>query len=202
MRGPFAYPRKRPCRCSSTASLGRLAAEQGVFECRQSLDRSWVVRAQRPRGESGIHLALRGTWPPRPEGTKLMDSRLLVEVAAAIREGSIEDRQALLVAVAGALATCAGPAPHAPTGGTQDTSAADDRLLAMPEVAAQLGIPTDRAYDLGRQGRLPVVTIGKYRRVRQSSVAAFLKTNETTGLNRPRYSYSPRKERRGRAANQ
>jgi excisionase family DNA binding protein len=131
-----------------------------------------------------------------------MDSRLLVEVTTVIREGSIEDRQALLVAVAGALATCTGPAPHTPDGGARGASAGDDRLLTMPEVALQLGIPTDRAYDLGRQGRLPVVTIGKYRRVRQSAITAFLQTNETSGLNRPRYSYSPRKERRGRAANQ
>jgi excisionase family DNA binding protein len=130
-----------------------------------------------------------------------MDSRLLQDVATVIREGSTEDRQALLVTVASALAICGGPAPQA-TGGAGSAAGGDDRLLTMPEVAVQLGIPTDRAYDLGRQGRLPVVTIGKYRRVRQSAVAAFLKTNETTGLNRPRYSYSPRKERRGRAANQ
>lgn len=129
-----------------------------------------------------------------------MDSRLLQEVVAVIREGSTEDRQALLVTVASALAVCGGAA-HQSTGGAE-SAAAGDRLLTMPQVAAQLGIPTDRAYDLGRQGRLPVVTIGKYRRVRQSAVAAFLKTNETTGLNCPRYSYSPRKERRGRAANQ
>jgi excisionase family DNA binding protein len=132
-----------------------------------------------------------------------MDTRVLHEVATVIREGSTEDRQALLVAVASALATCVGPGPPSHAAGAAGRSAAsEDRLLAMPEVADQLGIPTDRAYDLGRQGRLPVVTIGKYRRVRQSAVADFLKTNETTGLNRPRYSYSPRKERRGRAANQ
>src|SRR5688572_2428287 len=124
-----------------------------------------------------------------------MESRLLVEVATVIREGSIEDRQALLVAVARALATCAGPASHTPDGGAQGASAGDDRLLTMPEVAAQLGIPADRAYDLGRQGRLPVVTIGKYRRVRQSAVAAFLKRNESAGLDRRLYTYSPRDER-------
>ena len=129
-----------------------------------------------------------------------MESKLLTEVAVAIREGSLEDRQALLLAVAAALAACAGTTPSVRV--RPNSHADDDRLLSMPEVASQLGIPKDRAYDLGRQGRLPVVSIGKYRRVRQSAVTAFLRMNETTGLEKRWYAYSPSRDRRGRRTNQ
>jgi excisionase family DNA binding protein len=119
-----------------------------------------------------------------------MDSRLLTEIDTAIRQGTTEERQALLLAVAAALASCGTPAALRPPPSAAGDG--DDRLLSMPEVAAQLGIPRDRAYDLGRQGRLPVVSIGKYRRVRQSAVTAFLKRNESAGLDRRLYTYSPR----------
>ena len=61
--------------------------------------------------------------------------------------------------------------PVAGTGG-------GNRLLSLPEVAEALSIPEDRAYDLARQRKLPVVTIGKYKRVRPEALAAYIEANE------------------------
>jgi predicted DNA-binding transcriptional regulator AlpA len=58
----------------------------------------------------------------------------------------------------------------------------DDRLLDMPETADLLGIPEDRAYDLGRQRAFPVVSIGKYKRVRLSAVMKFIAASESQPL--------------------
>lgn len=61
----------------------------------------------------------------------------------------------------------------------QDQATRPEPLLSLPEVAAALGIPEDRAYDLAREGLLPVVTIGKYKRVRESTLRAFIAASET-----------------------
>ena len=57
-------------------------------------------------------------------------------------------------------------------------SPGEDHLLSLPDVAKILGVPEDRAYDLARQRRLPVVVIGKYRRVRESALRAFIAASE------------------------
>lgn len=78
----------------------------------------------------------------------------------------------------------------------------EDRLLNMPEVANILGIPVDRAYDLGRQRAFPVVTIGKYRRVRLSAIKAFVAAHEEKTLDRSTYvTYSKLRDRSRGAAN-
>ena len=64
----------------------------------------------------------------------------------------------------------------------------EDRLLEFSEVATMLGVPEDRARDAGRRGELPVVGIGKYRRVRLSAVRAYIKANE-----KPAYSLGKRR---------
>jgi excisionase family DNA binding protein len=48
--------------------------------------------------------------------------------------------------------------------------AKEDRLVAMPEVAARLGIKEHQAREMGRRGGLPVVHVGE-RHVRVSSRA-------------------------------
>lgn len=58
------------------------------------------------------------------------------------------------------------------------SNSAQERLLSMPEAAILLRIPEDRAYDLARQRRFPVVAIGKYRRVRESALRAYIEANE------------------------
>jgi predicted DNA-binding transcriptional regulator AlpA len=61
----------------------------------------------------------------------------------------------LEAAKACALARLAMPAPQSPALGGDEA-----RLLAMPEVAARLGITVHQARELGRRGELPTVTVG------------------------------------------
>jgi excisionase family DNA binding protein len=58
----------------------------------------------------------------------------------------------------------------APTG---SRPAAVEDYLSMPEVAQRLHIPASRAYELARQGRLPVVRIGKYVRCPAAALAGW-----------------------------
>lgn len=53
-----------------------------------------------------------------------------------------------------------------------------DRLVDFAEAGQILGIPEDRARDLGRAGDLAVIRIGKYRRVRLSAVLAYAAAHE------------------------
>jgi excisionase family DNA binding protein len=48
------------------------------------------------------------------------------------------------------------------------------RLLTIPEVANVLQIPCGRCYELSRQGVLPTIKIGKYIRVSQAALHAWL----------------------------
>jgi len=106
------------------------------------------------------------------------------ELVAAIGEANPEDVPALALAVAARLAAVARSSIASPamaSGGDEPR----DRLLGMPAVAAYLGIPEDRARDLGRRRELPIVTIGKYRRVRLSALIAYVERHEQKGLDSP-----------------
>lgn len=46
----------------------------------------------------------------------------------------------------------------------------DDRLLDVAEVAARLGIKTSYAYELIRRDAIPVVRVGKFVRVRLTTI--------------------------------
>jgi excisionase family DNA binding protein len=52
-----------------------------------------------------------------------------------------------------------------------------DELLAVPEVAGLLKLKPPFVYELIRQGRLPAVAVGKYRRVPRSALTAWLQKN-------------------------
>lgn len=47
-------------------------------------------------------------------------------------------------------------------------------LLTIPQVAKIIGIPGGRVYELARQGRLPVVRVGKYVRVEPAKLEEFI----------------------------
>ena len=51
-----------------------------------------------------------------------------------------------------------------------------DELLTMRQVAARLNVPTSRAYELARQGKLPAVRIGKYVRVSENALVDYQAT--------------------------
>lgn len=84
-----------------------------------------------------------------------------------------------LPAILGALARLQALAlARLTVGQDRESPKGGDRLLSLPEVAGILGVPEDRAYDLARQRRFPVVVIGKYRRVRESALRAFVEASE------------------------
>ena len=54
----------------------------------------------------------------------------------------------------------------------------DDRLLDAQEVAAMLGVPKTWVYAQSRQGRLPTVQLGRYKRYRRSAIIGYIASRE------------------------
>lgn len=50
-----------------------------------------------------------------------------------------------------------------------------DGLLDAGEVAGLLGVPVSWVYEQSRRGRIPTVTLGRYRRYRRDSVEAWIR---------------------------
>ncbi len=57
---------------------------------------------------------------------------------------------------------------------------ADDRLLDAGEVAELLHVPLSWVQRESREGRIPTVTLGRYRRYRREAVLAWLEEREET----------------------
>lgn len=53
-----------------------------------------------------------------------------------------------------------------------------DALLRAPEVAQLLGVPTSWVYEQSRLGRIPTVTLGRYRRYRRAAIEAWIEELE------------------------
>jgi excisionase family DNA binding protein len=70
-----------------------------------------------------------------------------------------------------------------------------DRLLNMGAVAERLGVPTPYARELGRRGELPTLRIGKYVRVRESALLAWLQQREQALAAGARRVYTPKQRR-------
>ena len=51
-------------------------------------------------------------------------------------------------------------------------------LLSAAEVAEMLGVPVSWVYEQSRRGRIPTVTLGRYRRYRRGSIEAWLEQLE------------------------
>lgn len=49
-----------------------------------------------------------------------------------------------------------------------------DSLLTANEVASLLGVPASWVYEQSRAGRIPTVTLGRYRRYRLEAIEAWL----------------------------
>lgn len=59
-------------------------------------------------------------------------------------------------------------------------------LLTADQVADLLGVPTSWVYELSRQGRIPTVTLGRYRRYRPEAIEAWIKELEADASRRGR----------------
>lgn len=58
-------------------------------------------------------------------------------------------------------------------------------LLTADEVAEMLGVTTAWVYEQSRQGRIPTVTLGRYRRYRRESIEDWVRRIEVVPLTRP-----------------
>jgi excisionase family DNA binding protein len=56
-----------------------------------------------------------------------------------------------------------------------------DRLLDAAEVAAMLGVPVRWVRDATRDGRLPCVKLGRYRRYRREALITWVQAQEAGG---------------------
>ncbi len=56
-------------------------------------------------------------------------------------------------------------------------------LLTAAEVAELLGVPTSWVYQQSRAGRIPTVTLGRYRRYRREAIEAWLEQLEAASSN-------------------
>jgi excisionase family DNA binding protein len=74
-----------------------------------------------------------------------------------------------------------------------------DRLLDMEAVAEVLNVPVAHAREMGRRHELPTVRVGRYMKVRESSLQKWLQQREELG-GPPRREYHPRPKRTGRAS--
>jgi excisionase family DNA binding protein len=53
-----------------------------------------------------------------------------------------------------------------------------DALLTAPEVAQMLGVPRTWVYEQSRAGRIPTVTLGRYRRYREEAIREWIEQLE------------------------
>ena len=54
-------------------------------------------------------------------------------------------------------------------------------LLTAEQVGKLLGVPTSWVYEQSRQGRIPTVTLGRYRRYRAEAIDKWLEELERSG---------------------
>jgi excisionase family DNA binding protein len=59
----------------------------------------------------------------------------------------------------------------------------NDPLLTAGEVAEMLGVPTTWVYEQSRRGRIPTVTLGRYRRYRAEAIAEWVEQQEADAAN-------------------
>ena len=57
----------------------------------------------------------------------------------------------------------------------------NDRLLSAADVAELLAVPERWVRDASREGRLPTVRLGRYRRFRREAIEAWIAEQETNG---------------------
>ena len=61
---------------------------------------------------------------------------------------------------------------------TGSGAALNNSLLTAADVAEMLGVPTTWVYEQSRRGRIPTVTLGRYRRYRAEAIAEWVEQQE------------------------
>jgi excisionase family DNA binding protein len=67
-----------------------------------------------------------------------------------------------------------------------------DSLMTAKEVADLLGVPKTWVYEQSRTGRIPTVTLGRYRRYRREAVEAWVEQLEAPSRGARAYAGSAR----------
>jgi len=62
-----------------------------------------------------------------------------------------------------------------------DVERTDGNLLTADQVARALGVSRGWIYEQSRQGRIPTVTLGRYRRYRRDAIDAWVRDLESAG---------------------
>ncbi len=68
--------------------------------------------------------------------------------------------------------------------GPRPDGAGGQGLLSIPEVADRLSLPQGLVYELARQGRLPIVRIGKYVRVEPGQLEKWIEKRRERGVDK------------------
>jgi excisionase family DNA binding protein len=71
-------------------------------------------------------------------------------------------------------------------GGAKHGGSLIGRLLIAEEVAELLGVTPAWVYEQSRAGRIPTVTLGRYRRYRREAISAWIEELERHGVARAR----------------
>ena len=71
-------------------------------------------------------------------------------------------------------------ASHAPQP-THQTGPQGDSLMTADDVAQLLGVPASWVYEQSRLGRIPTITLGRYRRYRAEAIEAWIEDLEAGG---------------------
>lgn len=64
-------------------------------------------------------------------------------------------------------------------------------LLTADDVAALLGVPASWVYEQSRRGRIPTVTLGRYRRYRREAIDAWIAQLEAPARGARAYAPTP-----------
>jgi excisionase family DNA binding protein len=66
--------------------------------------------------------------------------------------------------------------------GTGESAHPGNQLLTIPQVSERLALPVSRVYELARQGKLPVLRVGKYVRVQAVDLARWIGDHRNLAL--------------------
>jgi excisionase family DNA binding protein len=78
-------------------------------------------------------------------------------------------------------APAAVPSPDFPSRGTGAATNGASQLLTAEQLAERWQVPKSHVYRLAREGRLPVVELGRYRRFRLAAIEEFESSGGCSG---------------------